>query len=417
MTAVFSHDGRVLASASYDGTIRLWDVSEGREIKRFPYHDGMITAVAFSRDDLLLASASSQGTVRIWDLNSIGESKFEETRILGSVEFLSLSRDGERVASAGSDDATIGVWDLDTGQRTTSLVGHDDDLRGVFFVPGRDDTVISVSREKNVLFHDSISGDTKLALDCSPETYLDLKDASLSPNGTTLGLLYPATIELWDMFSGQRRYKLERDATTAEFTLMAFSVSNKLLGSGTEDGEVILWDLDTGDRKWIAHLDTEPWVIAMAFSYDDSTLVTAGHTNIFLLDVKTGACLARFKTEVTFRDIVFGSRSRHLLTDKGELTIPALETPGNDFHELKGDLSWEGYGLSDNGAWITWRSRNLLWLPPGYRPKSSLFRGLMVIIGGMTGRVVVLKFTEMPPGFDEDWLTTSSALTEGSDYC
>ena len=63
----FSPDGGRVATASYDGTARLWDASSGKELKVLRGHTSSVTAVAFSPDGSRLATASYDRTARLWD--------------------------------------------------------------------------------------------------------------------------------------------------------------------------------------------------------------------------------------------------------------------------------------------------------------------------------------------------------------
>jgi len=69
-SVVFSPDGRQILSGSSDGTIKLWDIDTGRELRTFSGHKGRVESVAFSPDGKKILSASSDGTVRLWDVST-----------------------------------------------------------------------------------------------------------------------------------------------------------------------------------------------------------------------------------------------------------------------------------------------------------------------------------------------------------
>src|SRR5262249_48333772 len=101
-SVAFSPDGKTLASASWDQTIKLWDVSAGRELATLKGHTSSVSSVCFSPDGRALASASWDRTIRLWDLPGGRKPRVLQGHT-APVNAVCFSPDGRSLASAAGD--------------------------------------------------------------------------------------------------------------------------------------------------------------------------------------------------------------------------------------------------------------------------------------------------------------------------
>jgi WD40 repeat protein/DNA-binding SARP family transcriptional activator len=144
LDVAFNRDGTQLASASNDGTIRLWNPASGKLQRTFRGHRQSVNSVSFSDDGRRLVTAGADGTVRIWSLDG------RPTVILrgheGSVASADLDRSGRRVVSAGQD-GTIRVWSATGGETLVVLFRHDGPATSAEFSPSGREVVSAGSDE------------------------------------------------------------------------------------------------------------------------------------------------------------------------------------------------------------------------------------------------------------------------------
>lgn len=285
-SVAFSPDGETLASASFDHTVKLWDPVTGQELRTLLGHSEAVTSIAFSPDGKTLASGSRDSTVRLWDLTT-----GQELRTLrghtGWVNSVAFSPDGKTLAS-GSDDGSVRLWDPVTGQELRTLRGHTHAVFSVAFSPDGK-TLASAGGNEPTRLWDTGRGKELRSLGKSDVVFsTHAYCLAFSPDGKVLasgGLRH--VVELWDPATGrtfslpsQPEGKMQTTLVhTSPVRSIAFSPDGMFLASGSEDGQVRLWVLTSGQA--IRADDAFPylyvhsdWVSSVAFSSDGKTLAS-----------------------------------------------------------------------------------------------------------------------------------------------
>jgi WD40 repeat protein len=155
----FNVDGTKLASGGYkDGSVKLWDLNS-RTSKVIGRHQKPVTFVRFSHDDQILASSSDDGIIQLWkDGQLLTSIKAHEKYISG----LDFSPNSKILASA-SEDSTIKLWQID-GTRIKTLVGHRGAVNEISFSPNHQEDMLiaSASQDTTVRRWKIISGENNI---------------------------------------------------------------------------------------------------------------------------------------------------------------------------------------------------------------------------------------------------------------
>jgi guanine nucleotide-binding protein subunit beta-2-like 1 protein len=131
-----SQDSRYVLSASWDGTLRLWDIKKGVTSRRFVSHTRDVLAVAFSPDNRQIASGGRDKNLKIW--NTVGECKFtvEQNAHTDWVSCVKFYQDTKNpIVVSASWDKTIKVWDNQTMSLKHTFVGHKAQINSLDMAP------------------------------------------------------------------------------------------------------------------------------------------------------------------------------------------------------------------------------------------------------------------------------------------
>lgn len=267
----FSPDGRQIASVSIDGTVRLWDVQTGQEIKQFFGHQATTLLIDFSPDGRFLVTTSSDRTVRLWDIQTGQEiSQFAGDGLGSGIDF---SSDGKKMLIANPGKVEIRavpssdiIFEFNTDETDTGLVAQ-------------------LSPDGNYIITSPVRGQVKL-WDAHTGTELRLLTGHVGWVG-------------WAVFSPDSQYVL----TTGQ------------------DGTGRIWDVETGNelRRFVGHSDA---IFNGFFSPDGKYVVTGSYDKTARVwDVASGRELERFSGHTDFVSVAFSPNSQMIATASGDRTI------------------------------------------------------------------------------------------------
>ena len=286
----------LLASGSYDGTVRLWDVRTGNCLSILEGHNHWVWSVAFSPDGRILASGSRDRTIKLWEVSTCQCLK-TLTGHSQQIRTVAFSGDGKTLAS-GSDDQSIRLWNQHTGETLRILQGHTSWISCIAFSP---DTYLlaSGSEDQSVRLWET---HTNLCLKSLQGHSNGVWSVAFDPQGTTLASgSQDRIIRFWDIKTSQCFKTLQ--GHTSWVWSVAFNSEGDILASGSEDRTIKLWDTRSGQalRTLKGHTDTVFSVIfspvRKAFSEEVGQIVFSGSLDgtIKLWDVQTGECHQTWK--------------------------------------------------------------------------------------------------------------------------
>jgi WD40 repeat protein len=294
----FSADGQLIASASGENTVKLWS-RDGTLLKTFRGHSDKVTAVSFSpafrlkgqgttadngqqtTNEPILASASYDKTIKLWEPREQSRVTLQHSDDVIDVTF---SPDGALMATADKDKM-VRIWNR-SGQLLHTLRGHTESAERINFSPdsqvlasaSRDGTVKLWSRRGTLL--KTLTGQGS-----------GFEDVRFSPDGERLvGARRDGTVTLWNR-NGTRLKSWH--AHQKRVNAVSFSPDGQFLASASDDNTVKLW---TEDGRLLNTLRGHGnWVLDISFSPDSQLLASASYDNTVKLWNRKGTLIRTLK--------------------------------------------------------------------------------------------------------------------------
>jgi WD40 repeat protein/DNA-binding SARP family transcriptional activator len=247
--AIYSPDGKRIATTCQDGTAKIWDANTGQELLTLTGHKDRVSSAAFSSDSRRLVTTSRDGTAMVWDSIS-GQRLLTLSGHKDGIMLAAFSPDGKQIATA-SADYTAKVWDADSGQSLMTFSNHRDVVWGVAF-----------------------SHDGQFI-------------ATASRDGTA---------KIWDAHSGAEILTLTGHTSTVVTAM--FSPDDKSIATSSRDGTAKIWNAQTGKEELTLYGDGSG-LNRVVFSPDGNRLVLGSTSGIRFYTLKLAELIALARSRVT----------------------------------------------------------------------------------------------------------------------
>ncbi|MEL7408726.1 MAG: WD40 repeat domain-containing protein [Cyanobacteria bacterium J06558_2] len=357
LTVDISKDNHYLVTGDCEGYVRVWDISTGEQVAESREHQDWVWVVRFSPDGKVIASGSDDGNVRIWYFKQEDQGNVisnhpnrHDNRHNDSVRALNFTEDGRLLAS-GSGDKVIKIWKINSRNEwkfECDLKGHQQSVRSVSF--NTQGTLLASASVDGTIRVWDIGRNKEIERSKSEREYNEYEDNSLTvrcvafhPDDSRFLISGhdDCYIRIWQRPEQGKLSSLQSLEKINEFKAhdnwiraITFSSDGELIISGGEDSSIKIWQFDRENPKAKPNKPLnvlkghQSWVHSIRCS-SDSKYVVSGSVDhsARVWDIASGKCLRVFKGYANWvLSTVFSPDGKYIISSHGDYKIRFWDT-------------------------------------------------------------------------------------------
>ncbi|KAF4615152.1 hypothetical protein D9613_003384 [Agrocybe pediades] len=381
----FSPDGQVVIAAGlHGGRIALLDAQTGEDIMPpLQVPSEPFCSIAFSLDTSKIVTGHRDGTVRLWDTRAgeIGAADARRFTLL-SISALAYSHDGSKVAVGSASGGTITIWDIRSGKH--GQLAHSCGVYPVIFSPD-DSILVSIGHIGKIVVWSVAESKVIWEVIGELENAKVVNPVAFSPDGTTIACVLQRNdwkISLWNITTREITPLHCTHLYVGMVVSVAFFQDGKKILSGSSNGEILLWDVDT--RSILGNINVG-LISSMVISPDCSRLATCNREGIMRIWEVEGAVAAQ---EMVVEDIKseFDSEDLHDSTFYSPKSMTLAMSRIAEYHA---------------DGWVAVDDRNMFWTSLDLRKNLCLpYNGLVISPHGTT----LMDYSKMSLCIGKKWV-------------
>jgi WD40 repeat protein len=268
---------------------------------------------------------------------------------LSGVNYCMVSPLGDLIFSC-SEDNTVKVWDVATGQERVTLEGHTGEVLGCAISP-LGDRLVTFSNDKTLKIWDINTGSMYVTLEGHTER---ISGCAVSPSGDWIvSCSYDGTFKIWDSNTGRLRSTLQTNSLFV--TACATCPSGEAIISCSLDGALKIWDINTGQLRETIEEQTEAETMYAISSSGDYIVSCSDEGILKIWDINTEQLRATIEEQTDYLNgCAVSSSGDYIVSRSGEGSFKVWDVNTGQEHSIlkTGALLITGYAMNPSGDWI-----------------------------------------------------------------